>query len=415
MVVDTNNEVNSPINSEMESRFLNDNIKKPTSILYEGREESELIDGMRDDNYVAVVNRIDVIDKMLQDHNNGDTQATWYDAVDISSVSLQHCYLMEGISSTDIFQEEDFDPSIETCSVDDETIQISNVSINNVDTTRFYDDPRAQMDGGAKCSVTNILEILRNVTWFDNKKNRAPVHMKGSTSGTLIVPAAKEFSGQVMTKYFDLDNKKVNADLRKRGCVDLNNSNGYHLDYGNCTLTCVHSKRRTSNIEISGIIRGGLCYTQPIILPDLPKSHPHASILNSSRLAYLSDENFREDVDALTLKYIYQHQQKQHENLMEVLTQVPETFHTLPFHMLGTEQVLIDSLSDEARSHLWHQRLIHCGKHSMKDAHKHIEGVPNMSKFSFNDLTRCATCIKSKLTKNDPGHRSLRDTLPTPY
>ena len=128
---------------------------------------------------------------MLQDHNNGDTEATWYDAVDISSVSLQHLYLMEGISSTDIFQEEDFDPSIETCSVDDDTIQISNVSINNIDTTRFYDDPRAQMDGGAKCSVTNILEILRNVTWFDKKKNPAPVHMKGATSGTLIVPAAK--------------------------------------------------------------------------------------------------------------------------------------------------------------------------------------------------------------------------------
>ena len=218
-----------------------------------------------------------------------------------------------------------------------------------------------------------------------------------------------------MSKYFDLDNKKVNADLRKRGCVDLDNTNGYHLDYGNCTLTCVHSTRRNRNIEIPGIIRGGLCYTQPIILPDLPKSHPHASILNSSRLAYLSDENFCEEVDALTLKYIYQHQQKQHEDLMEVLTHIPETFHTLPYHMWGTEQVLVDSLSDEARSHLWHQRLIHCGEHSMKDAHKHIEGVPNMSKFSFNDLTRCATCIKSKLTKNSPGHRSLRDSLSRAY
>ena len=94
-----------------------------------------------------MINQIDIIDEMLQDHNNGDTEATWYDAVDISSVSLQHRYLMEGISSTDIFQEEDFDPSIETCSVDDNTIKISNVSINNIDTTRFYDDPRAQMDG----------------------------------------------------------------------------------------------------------------------------------------------------------------------------------------------------------------------------------------------------------------------------
>ena len=98
---------------------------------------------------------------------------------------------MEVILSTDIFHEEEFDPSIETVSVGENTIKVSNVSINNVDTTRFYDDPRAQMDGGAKCSVTNILEILRNVTWFDKKKNPAPVHMKGATSGTLIIPAAK--------------------------------------------------------------------------------------------------------------------------------------------------------------------------------------------------------------------------------
>ena len=36
MAVDPDNESNSPINSEMESKLLNDNIKKPTSILYEG-------------------------------------------------------------------------------------------------------------------------------------------------------------------------------------------------------------------------------------------------------------------------------------------------------------------------------------------------------------------------------------------
>ena len=43
---------------------------------------------MRDDNYVAVINRIEIIDEMLQDHNNRGTEVTWYDAVDISFVSL---------------------------------------------------------------------------------------------------------------------------------------------------------------------------------------------------------------------------------------------------------------------------------------------------------------------------------------
>ena len=38
-----------------------------------------------------------------------------------------------------------------------------------------------------------------------------------------------------------------------------------------------------------------------------------------------------------------------------------------------------------------------------------------MSKFSFNDLTRCATCIKSKLTKKAPGYHSLCDSLTRLY
>ena len=44
--------------------------------------------------------------------------------------------------------------------LDYETIQISNISMNNVDEIRFYDDPQAQMDGGAKCSVTNNFDII---------------------------------------------------------------------------------------------------------------------------------------------------------------------------------------------------------------------------------------------------------------
>ena len=78
-------------------------------------------------------------------------------------------------------------------------------------------------------------------------------------------------------------------------------------------------------------------------------------------------------------------------------------------------QVLIDSLSEEARSHLLYHCMIHCGEHTLKEAHKYIEGVPNMSMFSFNDLIRCATCIKSKLTKNSPGSKSLQDSLSRAY
>ena len=104
---------------------------------------------------------------------------------------MKHGFIIEGVSSADIFYEEDFKCSIETTSVDKETIKISNVLMNNIDTTRLYDDPRAQMDESAKCSVTNILEILQNVTGVDKKKDPVSVHMKGATSSTLIIHAAK--------------------------------------------------------------------------------------------------------------------------------------------------------------------------------------------------------------------------------
>ena len=64
---------NLSVTSEMESQLLNDTVQQPTSILYEGCADSELIDGMWDENYVAILNQIDVINEMLQDHNNGDT------------------------------------------------------------------------------------------------------------------------------------------------------------------------------------------------------------------------------------------------------------------------------------------------------------------------------------------------------
>ena len=46
------------------------------------------------------------------------------------------------------------------------------------------------MDGSVKCSVTNIIEIFCDVEWFNNN-NKAPVKMRGATSGNIIVPSAQ--------------------------------------------------------------------------------------------------------------------------------------------------------------------------------------------------------------------------------
>ena len=57
-----------------------------------------------------------------------------------------------------------------------------------------------------------------------------------------------------MTKYFELNDEKVNKDLLSKGSVDLKSQPDYEMDFRSCTLTCVHWKLKRKNIEISGII-----------------------------------------------------------------------------------------------------------------------------------------------------------------
>ena len=74
---------------------------------------------------------------------------------------------------------------------------------------------------------------------------------------------ATEFSEQVMTKYFELNNdkvnhellsKKVNQELFSKGSVDLKSHLKYQIDYGSCTLICVHNKSKQKNIELPGTV-----------------------------------------------------------------------------------------------------------------------------------------------------------------
>ena len=63
------------------------------------------------------------------------------------------------------------DPNADTIDIEDTTMQTNSTTVpDHVNKFSFYDDPHAQVDGGAKCSVTNIVEILRNITWFDQRK-----------------------------------------------------------------------------------------------------------------------------------------------------------------------------------------------------------------------------------------------------
>ena len=99
------------------------------------------------------------------------------------------------------------------------------------------------------------------------------------------------------------------------------------MDYGICTLTSIHKKVKRFNIEIPGIIFGGLCYTLPIDVPDLPIDHPRANLLNFSYLMYETDKQFQNKCDELFLKSVHEVQQQQqqqqqhkHIDLMDILT-----------------------------------------------------------------------------------------------
>jgi hypothetical protein len=47
--------------------------------------------------------------------------------------------------------------------------------------------------------------------------------------------------------------------------------------------------------------------------------------------------------------------------------------------------------------------------------HNHVDGVPNLSSFKFDDLLKCPTCLKTNLTKSAAGKKSLWDTVTRPY
>ena len=51
-----------------------------------------------------------------------------------------------------------------------------------------------------------------------------------------LSPDAKEYSGKIMTKYFELNDKKVNKDLQEKVRVNVQHQDQYHMDYATCTL-----------------------------------------------------------------------------------------------------------------------------------------------------------------------------------
>jgi hypothetical protein len=64
--------------------------------------------------------------------------------------------------------------------------------LSNKNETLFYDVARAQIDGGAKVSVTNLLTLLHKVKFY-SKKFKCEIRMHGATSKDIIQPPVEGY------------------------------------------------------------------------------------------------------------------------------------------------------------------------------------------------------------------------------
>ena len=294
---------------------------------------------------------------------------------------------------------------------------------NNLNQSIFYDDPRMKIDPGAGCSVTNLLHALRDVKFFDHKF-KCNVRMHGATSKKCITPTAVgkirvpaniidgyidvrcyysplftssllsdndvlraagggkkgEYYKCKLEKFFAPNEEKLDEDLKY--CKADPTKVDYHYNYGDCMLVCKHDKKQNRTFSVPGIIKSGLCYTHPIIIPEYSADDPQATEFNSP----------------------------EHISLLEVLESLPRDYAKFPsYHTMISQVTPINALNKEAEALLWHQRIGHAGPHIFKDLHTHVNGIPDLLHFKFDDLTKCNTCMKGKLSKVPPGDSSSRE------
>ena len=79
----------------------------------------------------------------------------------------------------------------------------------------------------------------------------------------------RQYKSQDMRLFFAPDEEVLDRDLLSNK-VNLEDTE-YNHNYCACMLTCVHRKKHNRSISDTSIIRSGLCFTQPLILPSLDK------------------------------------------------------------------------------------------------------------------------------------------------
>ena len=145
----------------------------------------------------------------------------------------------------------------------------------------------------------------------------------------LANPYNKHYVGQSMLKFFEPDevHDLPAAEKTKVQNQQLDQvTKQYDHNFGNCILSCTHRSKSNRNIYIPGIIRFGLCYTMPLLIPPgvVPSNHPSATPLNSLEKALDVDPVFNLQCQRKSFEAAYSYHQQQHQELMQVLDSIPE-------------------------------------------------------------------------------------------
>jgi len=270
------------------------------------------------------------------------------------------------------------------------TVQLRRIKIHSI--TKHKVDPpphleqnlttivRAQLDTGADITCANIKAVLHNYKPYtqsfpckvrlvgaignDGDKNMG-VYPLGE--GTLHVPASTS-SGHMpvrcvysphltSTLLCEDDILRSQNNLRLR---DFTTTIVKYYEAGTFSLKCQHLKQKNKQFCTHGIITiGNKCYAQPLILPDLPATHPDANECDSFDSALIHDRQFARDCCNSTIQNVKLFQQRSHEYLVDQLRSLPENYSTLSTDAMMKNATDVNAIRAQTERLSWHQRLSH--------------------------------------------------------
>jgi hypothetical protein len=324
----------------------------------------------------------------------------------------------------------DFDCGNPDPAFDRDNPSIPTLPIQSITPVYDPDDPRGQLDTGAKASVTNNKNNLHRYREY-TKSHPPPVRLTAAIDngdpgifpegeGYLRVPAPNArgyievltYYSPHLTSTLISENGLYNTSTNSTSAFSGQTLHKHYTDplgyTGNFTLTCHHRLSRRRNLTIYGVLIGGQCYTHPLILPDVDVANPFATARNSIDCAKRNDPSFA-TLCANSVRATIQSVRLQRQDaLRDALRRVPRNWlHQVAFHDIVDHHIPVHAIKSRTEKLLWHQRLGHPCDRYLYDAHKSIIGIPQFKR-ETEILNQCPTCIQAKQTKSPAGPHSTR-------